>query len=246
MALYCLQYPDVILKSEETKFLIGCGNRGKKHSEKWCQNISNSKKGVKFSEEHCLHLGESHIGKKHTVEWKKNQSIVQLQRYENLEERKKSSDITRERYKDPKERKKTSDALKKFYENPEETEKLSKVQTKNWSDPLRHKLASDRVKHVYLIGDVKYLNITRESDEHKKTKNKIASLLRSLGLLVETERFITVNGHRYAVDIYAKKENGDIMVFEIGDCKKKKLCDLQTCYSFVFHVPKQVIGEENI
>lgn len=113
---------------------------------------------------------------------------------------------------------------------------------RNWSDPVRHKIASDRVKKAYLEGDVKYLNITRESECHKITKEKIANRLCLLGLFVEMEKFVTINGHRYAVDIYAKGQGGDPMVFEVGDCRKKKLNDLQSYYPLVFHVPKFNMG----
>ena len=238
MLQYRLQFPNAVLTSEETKVLIGNASRGRKHSEEWNENIGNGNRGKKRSEELRSRLRKLHLGKTHNIEWKNNQSIAQLHRYENLKEREKTGDITRERFKNPKERKKISDAIRKRNENPEEIEKMSRAQKKNWSDPVRHKTASDRVRKAYSEGDIKYLNITRESDCHKSKKNKIAKELTSLGLSIEMEKFVTINGHRYAVDIYAKRQNGDIMIFEIGDCKKKKLNDLQSYYPLVFHVPK--------
>jgi hypothetical protein len=195
----------------------------------------------------CRKCGKVHIhpfnGKPRSREWG-----------DNISKTKKGMCVSEEQ------KEKTSKSLKKLYENGERTvwnigktkynnESVKRISDANighipWNkgktnvysqktlDSISNKL------HIYFENDAKYLNISRESDEHKTIKNKIANEIRSLGMVVETERFITINGHRYAVDVYAKKQNGDVMIFEVGNCKKKKMNDLQTHYSLIFHVPK--------
>lgn len=79
-----------------------------------------------------------------------------------------------------------------------------------------------------------------ETINHIRTKQKIASLLESLSYNVYLERFITIDSHRYAIDIYAEKE-GNIILVEVGSCKKQKLLEIMARYPIILQVPKMVI-----
>ena len=75
-----------------------------------------------------------------------------------------------------------------------------------------------------------------ESPKHKFIKMSIAKRMKDLGYNSIIERFVWVNSHHYAVDVYAKKDN-NIIIFEVGKCSQSKLLDLMLCYPRVLQVP---------
>jgi hypothetical protein len=76
-----------------------------------------------------------------------------------------------------------------------------------------------------------------ESLAHKETKERIGRQMQEIGYTVELERYVFPNGRSYAVDVYAEKD-GEIVILEVGDCKKWKLADLRSQYPVVLQVPK--------
>jgi len=72
-----------------------------------------------------------------------------------------------------------------------------------------------------------------ESQRHIDLKETCSKLLTTLGWVVDTERWITVNGNHYRVDVYGELENRKLLV-ECGYCPKHKLEALRKNYD-VFH-----------
>jgi hypothetical protein len=78
-----------------------------------------------------------------------------------------------------------------------------------------------------------------ESPVHKHTKEAIGARLTTLGYDVSLERFVRFDNTNYAVDVYAKK-GSDIIIFEVGQCTRKKMVFLQYHYPIVLQVPKDI------
>ena len=71
-----------------------------------------------------------------------------------------------------------------------------------------------------------------ESQEHEELKEKASSLLKALGFSVEVERKIG----SYVVDVFGQRDRTTVVV-ECGNTLRKKLEELSTQCSVVFHWP---------
>ena len=205
--------------SEKQKKRMHDLNIGKHLSLEQKQKISSSTKGIKKSEETKKRISIGLKGRIFTDEWKKKL-------------RKPKSESCKLKMKET--------AQLKFIRNPELKNILSKATRKWFSDHPecgKNIAESNRRRNIHNGGP--------ESQDHIKTKNKIKDLLSSLGYVVTLERFISFGSKRYAIDVYAKNDDRS-MLFEIGDCKVGKIENLQSCYSYVYHVPKQKFLVDNI
>jgi len=74
---------------------------------------------------------------------------------------------------------------------------------------------------------------SNESQKHIKLKNACSTTLKILEWDVEIEKWVTVNGNHYKIDVYAEKDDQKLLV-ECGYCPKAKLKELKEKYD-VFH-----------
>jgi len=74
---------------------------------------------------------------------------------------------------------------------------------------------------------------SNESQKHINLKETCSTILKKLGWRVEIEKWVTVNGNHYKIDVYAEM-GGQKLLVECGYCPKEKLEDLRQHYD-VFH-----------
>jgi len=75
-----------------------------------------------------------------------------------------------------------------------------------------------------------------ESLYHKNKKLDVALRLNELGYKTIIERFVTLNGVSYAIDVFAYNTKEKIVV-EVGGCNKLKEIALQSYADRYFRVP---------
>jgi len=110
--------------------------------------------------------------------------------------------------------------------------KRRKIETSKVS----HNTAESKARHSYAARHRKISYWCHQSDRHIQMKTQTAPLLQAQGYAVTLEKFVTINGHRYAVDLYAEKV-GEVLIFEFGGCRQHKLNDLMSTYPRVYHIP---------
>lgn len=173
---------------------------------------SMANKGRMFTPEHCLRIGISNKGKPQPI------GCSQLGKKRTKEQRehmsigqigRKMSDITKQRM--------SESQINRYIKDPMERIRMA------------HTTRINNLLRIYQIGS--------QLQSHLFTKLFIAIILVGLGYTVYLEKFVTIYGRRYAIDIRAEKDD-DVLVFEVGGCKKQKFHDLMSYYSKVFQVPK--------
>jgi len=214
-------------------------NTGKKRTPEQCKRMSDANKGktkgIKrgpFSELHRQHLSDSKKGK--AISIKSLEALVKYHTGRPLESdhRQKISLANKGRVKNKEECFNISESKKGHIVSELTREKIRKSLTGRTESIEHRKHISEgyRKRELHSGGS--------ESLAHTMTKNKIRDMINPLGYVVTLERFITIGEKKYAIDVYAKKDDKTLL-FEVGYCSINKILDLCAYYPYVYHVPKQ-------
>ena len=120
-------------------------------------------------------------------------------------------------------------------------------QGKTFTQERKNKI-SIAVKRAWKDGKLKsnsFPHLSHESKIHLALKMWVGLLYFRLGYNILMEKFVTINGRIYAIDIVAESPIKQIAI-EIGRCKKQKLIDLEEKFDEVIHLPynKNIISTQ--